>query len=45
VTPFKGIGRGDGHVSPYQMLIRFFATIPNTLLLVNRQGNTMFLAV
>jgi hypothetical protein len=23
VTPFEGIGRGDGHVSPYQILIRF----------------------
>ena len=29
VTPFEGIGRGDGHVSPYQMPIRFFATIPD----------------
>jgi hypothetical protein len=23
VTPFEGIRRGDGHVSPYQILIRF----------------------
>ena len=30
VTPFEGIGRGDGHVSPYQMPIRFFATKPCT---------------
>jgi hypothetical protein len=31
VTPFEGIGRGDGHVSPYQMPMRFFATIPGIL--------------
>ena len=23
MTPFEGIRRGDGHVSPYQILIRF----------------------
>ena len=28
MTPFEGIRRGDGHVSPYQILVRFFATIP-----------------
>jgi predicted P-loop ATPase len=28
VTPFEGIRRGDGHVSPYQILVPIFATIP-----------------
>jgi hypothetical protein len=28
VTPFEGIRRGDGHVSPYQILVPVFATIP-----------------
>jgi hypothetical protein len=27
MTPFEGIRRGEGHVSPYQILIRFFATV------------------
>jgi hypothetical protein len=29
MTPFEGIRRGAGHVSPYQILVRFFATIPD----------------
>jgi hypothetical protein len=31
MTPFEGIGRGDVHVSPYQMPTCLFATIPNHL--------------
>jgi hypothetical protein len=28
VAPFKGIRRGDGHASPYQILIRFLQRYP-----------------
>jgi hypothetical protein len=29
VTPFEGIRRGHGHVSPYQIPVTLFATIPS----------------
>jgi hypothetical protein len=32
MTPFEGIRRGVGHVSPYQILVRFFATIPSSVI-------------
>jgi hypothetical protein len=28
MAPFEGIRRGDGHVSPYQILIRFSQRYP-----------------
>src|SRR5215467_15711661 len=31
MTSFEGFRRGNGHVSPYQMPIRFFHTIPETI--------------